>query len=411
MNKMTIRENIHYRIIRPLRLTGYRILNLILSVIPMKDIIIFESNPDFACNSYEIYKYIKKNNLFPKFRMLWLVNSIKKEKNAQNNDAECISLVPRNIKERIHNFILCNRAKIIIDCNRHYPHYKTSPKQLNIYLDHGMPLKWMGNIFKKPIELSCSYIVSQSAFFVEKLKEEYELRDEQIYIGGVPRNDQFFSENIPLDTLFPDYKLYKHIVIWVPTFRQIPSTGRVDCISSQPLGLPILYSKEDIDNLESKLEELNILLIIKPHPVQDLSILKDVNYSNLRILYNEEMLENGIQTNELLKQCDAMITDYSGIYYDYLLTDRPIAITLDDYEEYRKQKGFMYDNPLDILKGYYIYNINDLFCFLQSLNDKVDLYYDERQIIKKMIYDKVDGNSTQRVCEFIVKSYNSIWQI
>ena len=100
----------------------------------------------------------------------------------------------------------------------------------------------------------------------------------------------------------------------------------------------ILYSPEDVLDLNGFLAEKRVLLVFKPHPAQDLSVMKDLNCSNIRFIYNDYMLGRGIQTNELLAQTDALITDYSGIYYDYLLTDKPIGVTLDDYEDYKQQK-------------------------------------------------------------------------
>ena len=42
-----------------------------------------------------------------------------------------------------------------------------------------------------------------------------------------------------------------------------------------------------------------------------------------------------VQLYETLSFVDALITDYSSVAIDYLLMDRPIAFTLDDYEKYR----------------------------------------------------------------------------
>ena len=406
MNKNT-RMIIHYKVVKPLKSLIHRCFNLALSIVPMQNIILFESNPDVSCNSYEVYRYLLNNNMFQDFKIVWMVNN--PSKYIPDHRTTYIKINPENMEGKVKKYILCSRSKILIDCNRHYSNIRTSKKQLNIYLEHGMPLKKIGNIFDKPLELGCDYIVSQAYYFNKYLMKEYELNDKQIFVGGVPRNDQFYKEPKSLSPLFNDIDQFEKIIAWVPTFRSIRETGRIDCESNQPLGMPIIYSETDIITLENSLKKLNVLLVIKPHPVQDLSVLKELNCHNIRVLYNDDMLSKNIHTNEFLVNCDAMITDYSGIYYDFLLTDRPIAITLDDYEEYKEQKGFVFDDPLEVLKGYYVFTLSDMIEFIQSVCDGKDDYYEERQKIKKLTNDYFDGKSCKRVCEFIKMKYDEIW--
>ena len=50
----------------------------------------------------------------------------------------------------------------------------------------------------------------------------------------------------------------------------------------------------------------------------------------------------------LLSQTDAMISDYSSVYGDYLLTDKPIGFAFNDLEEYKKSRYI----PLSPLEDY-----------------------------------------------------------
>ena len=134
------------------------------------------------------------------------------------------------------------------------------------------------------------------------------------------------------------------------------------------------------------LKKHNILLVLKPHPAQDLSVIKTENLSNFVIFTNEDLNKNNISLYEFLGQTDALITDYSSVYYDYLLTDKPIAITTDDLEEYKKVFEFVYDNIYDVIKGEYINNfeenINELFENLYTNPEKIDA--DVSEIIEEL---------------------------
>ena len=57
---------------------------------------------------------------------------------------------------------------------------------------------------------------------------------------------------------------------------------------------------------------------------------------------NDEYLkEKEIKLNQILSATDALITDYSSIYYDYLLTDKPIGLTINDIDEFKMSILYM----------------------------------------------------------------------
>ena len=102
---------------------------------------------------------------------------------------------------------------------------------------------------------------------------------------------------------------------------------------------------------------------------------------------------------------DAMITDYSAAYYEYILLNRPIAISIDDLEEYSQKIGFSIDF-FDIIRGQYLKSFNDLISFIQSLSKGDDLFIEDRARSLKKIHKWTDNQSTKRVVDFIEKNVN-----
>lgn len=384
-----------------------RINNFFCDFFPMRDEIILESYPDLACNTYELYRYMIEKEVHERHHIIWLVNEPEKYKDYSIENIEFIRFYPQNKRERRKLYIRCNRARMIITCNRHVMKRKVSKKQINVYIEHGSPLKEVKWVFTG---FSCGYMIIQSSFFTESSLYLYGKGIESIVPLGFPRNDQLFREYDSINKIYKDVKKFTKILIWVPTFRKHFSHKRVDCDSNFPFGIPILYTKEDVARVNQFLIDRNMLIILKPHPAQDLAAISELECSNIRVLYNEWMLKYGVQTNELLAQTDAMIGDYSGIYYDYLLLDKPIGITLDDYEEYRNQAGMVFKNPLDILVGRYIYNVEDLMGFLREVYEGEDLLLEQRKKIKELTNVKPYNESTRRVFNFIDEKYSSIWK-
>ena len=54
----------------------------------------------------------------------------------------------------------------------------------------------------------------------------------------------------------------------------------------------------------------------------------------------------------LLRNADGLITDYSSVYFDYMLLDRPIAFAIDDIKEYGDKRGFIFETPEDYMPLY-----------------------------------------------------------
>ncbi len=51
--------------------------------------------------------------------------------------------------------------------------------------------------------------------------------------------------------------------------------------------------------------------------------------------------KEGLQLYEFIHCADALVSDYSSVAIDYLLLDRPLGFTLDDYKEYTQSRGWV----------------------------------------------------------------------
>ena len=98
---------------------------------------------------------------------------------------------------------------------------------------------------------------------------------------------------------------------------------------------------------------------------------------------------------------DALVTDYSSVYYDYLLTDKPIGLTVDDIDTYIKARGFVYEDPKEVLKGVYIKSTDELLSFFSDVKNENDKYLNERTEIKNKIHKYQNGSSAEMIGEHI----------
>lgn len=104
---------------------------------------------------------------------------------------------------------------------------------------------------------------------------------------------------------------------------------------------------------------------------------------------------DGISNYSLLVASDSLITDYSTIYNEYLLLNKPLIFYCPDLVEYSKTTGFYCKIP-DDLPGTFCQNYAELKKVILNQEGNVDYsYYKE----KNMKY--CDGNSTKNLLRII----------
>ena len=373
-----------------------KIIKKVFGILPIKNIIVMESNPDFTDNTKLVFDKLIEKKVNGKYKIIWFVNDSKKFKDNKIKNVKFISAYSKyNILKILRRLYYNATAKIIIDCNKYIP--KIKKEQFRLYLTHGTPLKNTLEYGKGIGDID--YILEISEFFKEKNSEIFRKPKECFLNLGFPRNDELFIQ-ISANEIFPQCNSEKNIV-WLPTYRK--HKDKVDMEKSNlRYGLPVLNSEEDFAKVDKVLNENNIMLFIKLHPAEDTSFIKSFNCKNIKLINDEDLAKKGFNLYQFLAASDALITDYSAVYYDYLLTKKPIALAISDIEDFKEKHGLFYDY-YQTVKGHYVYNAKDLYEFIKNLAQDNDVYFGERQKCLEKYHTFYDDKSSERVYEFIKK--------
>ena len=364
----------------------------IVKVLPLKKIILFESRPDFACNTYPVFLLLASKKELKHYKLVWITHDNTKLKNVKTMPS-----VPKCIVNKIKKLYYIERACCVVSCNELL--YKRSQKQISVFLSHGSKTKKTRGMYE--IGKGADYVLVQSHFFDDIIKYEYNLSQDQLVYCGYPRCDYFYNCNKDILSYFNCVGRY---IIWLPTFRKNTSRSVDDAISSyNNIGMPVIYSNKQLKELNSFLQARNLYIIYKPHPAQDVSVLKALTMTNILILNDTILFDKKLQLYEVIAKSSALITDYSSVYFDYLLLNRPIATTCDDAEEWKNGRGFAFD--LETIYNNTTVRVNtfkDLTLFIDDIYNNIDNKGNERNKVKNItnIYD--DGHSSERVAEFII---------
>lgn len=227
------------------------------------------------------------------------------------------------------------KAKYLV-CNSNFlPFFVRKKEQLFINTWHGIPLKALGLDIDQSMSMSmntqrnfnqATFIPMSSAWSAEKIVAAYGAHYgmNQVEFTGSPRID------LTLNTAQADVKkqldigVDKQIVLYAPTWRG--SIGSV----SEDINLQI----DAIEVMQKNLPADAILYVSLHHLTR--KAMGDLP-SNIRYVPDD------IDMNIFLAAVDVLVSDYSSIFIDYLVLNRPIILHVPDLEEYEEERGLLLD--------------------------------------------------------------------
>ena len=366
------------------------------SLFSIKNVLIFESHADYSDNARSFYEYLIKKKYNKRYKIYWFVNNANEFKNRETDNVYFLTMWKDGTKKTffqwLRYFWIAKNAKYLIFSNRNL--VRVNRKTKTVCINHGIAIKSIKN--RRMIPLDVNYRVDASEFCAHLVMDQQGLKREQVIVVGNPRNDVIFNKT-NVDKKLIEFKKYKKIILWLPTFRKSYHSDRVDSTHEFPLGIPIIYSSKMLDDMNNYLKKLNVVIILKLHPAQDLSVFKAKSLSNIIILDDKYLISKDVELTELYKITDALITDYSSVYVDYLLTQKPIGFTVDDFNDYKI--GFSMENIQDYMPGVKINDIEELKMFVDNLIKNVDEYKKERKRVNAIFNEFNDGNSSERLAK------------
>ncbi|MDI6720706.1 MAG: CDP-glycerol glycerophosphotransferase family protein [Methanomicrobiales archaeon] len=163
------------------------------------------------------------------------------------------------------------------------------------------------------------------------------------------------------------------------------------------------------------LEDNDMLLVLKLHPSEEYNPLSQNQFNqcnrNIVILKTERLVVNFTSIYEILPNFDILITDYSSIYFDFLLLNKPIIFLTYDFERYQQNRGFLLE-PYDFwAPGPKVTTIEMLVEEIQKCISDPNYYKKERETVNNIINQFQDGNSCERVWKQIMDRTGGQWKL
>ena len=298
---------------------------------------------------------------------------------------------------RAHIHIICKSK--LSDLNNYFSH-----NAIKINLFHGTPIKAVGlKCVEKKKGAIRKFLYERR---IKRLKERYSnyiflcgtspytntlysrcfgIKENDIKITGHPRNDlistspinrKFIAENLKMDV-----DSFTKVFTYMPTWRKYKWKHKINF--------------EKINNF---LLSINSILYIRSHHL-DSSFDNFNNFSNIYTVRNKEC--NLHDSHHDLLGTDVLITDYSSLIYDFLLTRRPIIIYTPDYENYYKSSKFLVDFK-SAIPAPQIYDSDKLIEEMRNAYEG-NLCFEKYNNLLNLYHTQKDNKSSKRVYDEIKK--------
>ncbi len=330
---------------------------------------IFSSSDIYGDNAAHFFEYVTREH--PEIDARYLIND-PREKERMGSVIGRDRLIDTHTKKGLETVM---RAGVHLSSSglcAYGRNLSRGRKIVNLW--HGVPLKKIAlkdpetsilnrMFFKEIYSENYTHVVTTSGYMKKTMMESFDVPEEKIIVTGQPRDDCLVSLGSARGNGMRK-------ILYAPTFRKGTKVR--------------LFPFEDFDGKElcRFLEAVNAKIVLRAHGLGNDDFSR---YLSDRVVMDEE--RDGTRT---LIDTDVLITDYSSIYIDYLLLDRPIIFLPYDRWEYRDRHGFNFPYA-SVAPGRCPDSFEEFLIGLdECLSPAGDGFKDHRWAVKRFFHDYED---------------------
>jgi len=273
-------------------------------------------------------------------------------------------------------FIWWSRRKVLINV------WHGGPVKAIFFADADEKLNDLRTV--KSLNKRTNIFVVASQLEAALISEEFQLNPKKFQYLGHPRNDILLSgasDNKIVTKTIRNVPTYKKVILYCPTYR------RDNSVEILPFG------DLDTEKLFKFLEESEAIMLIRQHLMAKL--IKTEYLSNRIIDFGFDICPD---INPALPEIDVLVTDYSSIYIDYLLLNRPCIFIPYDIEQYKERRGLLLDDYDFWAPGYKVKTFEEFLKALEFSLSGQDVHKAHREEICRQF----NYYQTDRSCEKIL---------
>jgi hypothetical protein len=306
-------------------------LGVLSRVVPQSKSVVVTASPETEGNGVEVARALVHRY---DGRVVWLRDAGPVPEEVRTLADQGLALVPKASPAGLWAYL---RAEAILFTHGLYGSPRPQARKPIVNLWHGdgpkdiTPGKGVGAM------ISSTYLVGSTPLFSEMQARAFDVPADRVLVTGNPRTDQLWTPP-ELDRL-ARLGITSDFVVWMPTFRRARAVGAVRVHGDGPAVTD--DGHEELTALLEGLHERGLQLVVKPHPMD----ADRRRWEGVVTLEEHDLVEAGVSLYALLGASSGLVTDYSSVWVDYLLLDRPLAFLVPDRTSYDRAL-----HPADILE-------------------------------------------------------------
>jgi CDP-glycerol glycerophosphotransferase (TagB/SpsB family) len=268
-----------------------------------------------------------------------------------------------------------------------------------VQLWHGVPLKRISTdseafgdaslperLAKRYVYRQFDWVTVTASGLADNFASAFRLPVSRMAVTGYPRTDVLLGD-VPDATIGFDEGVLddvaaidaEHVVAYFPTYRNDRDRAPATVL--------------DFDALDAFLAERDAALLLKFHPADKPEV-------DLGEFEQIRLLPSDADPYPLLEYVDVLLTDYSSIYFEYLLFDRPVAFYAYDRPTFEEANGLYFDYE-SYAPGPVATDFEGLTAALERCFENPAAYDEQRQHVRDEMFDHRDGRSAERACALV----------
>ena len=177
--------------------------------------------------------------------------------------------------------------------------------------------------------IASTFMVGSTRLFSTHQAAAFDVPEDRVLVTGNPRTDQLWR---PIEaSALGELGITGDFVVWMPTFRRTRAVGAMreqsETVREGRDGL------EELAALREGLGARGIQLVVKPHPMD----AEQHHYDGAVTITDADLLRAEVSLYAVIARSRGLVTDYSSVWVDYLLLDRPLAFFVPDRDSYTRK--------------------------------------------------------------------------
>ena len=297
------------------------VLRTLSHVVPQSRSVVVSAYPETEGNGVEAARALVRRYAG---RVVWLRDRGPVPVQVSELEAQGLVLVP---KASLRGLWVYLRAEAVLFTHGLYGSPEPVERKPVVNLWHGdgpkdiTPGKGVGG------HIASTWFVGSTTLFSPWQAAAFGIAKDHVLVTANPRTDQLWQSG-PAERL-AQLGITGPFVVWMPTFRTPRAVGAVRVYDGASVAAPS-EGRDGLDELLAGLRERGLQLVVKPHPMD----ADRRRWPGAVTVDEADLVGAGVPLYALLGASSGLVTDYSSVWVDYLLLDRPMAFLATDRASY-----------------------------------------------------------------------------